>query len=1579
MSWQYGLQFTRSSATAKWSLSSYGNIENPVNTDLSYFVEGSVTNTTDPLYGLLNALFNDSLNWNNVTLDPASLQVVVTLGTWTSAGTMHVSSGLTPGTATAFSNHETLNDRLFDQQKIVAKSDGTGFYLVATTQVAPDYKRGLYVSEYALDGRELHGPVLISNNSALTTLTNSSVIVDVQPTSSGLIVLYGTNTSQLNIVKLSISNGVITNASFSDVTNDLSGLSSGIHNAAVVETATGQIAVGYTQNVSNVFGSEKLFLQTFDSQLHKLSNYEVSSASSDSQGAAQTPYYGGIDLIASGSDYKLFWTVQWNMKSATVSSSGTIVKSDFLLDTSVEKSSYFIFDPQVVQYSDHSYVLGWKVSNGFYVKSFDTNGQAIGPATFVATPNGGDVSAIHLGTTDNHNLIVQYQSYKAGQADPTGIYVAKFADHSNTTFYSNNLLATDSDSIVVDSSVSNSATMFTLSSGDYLITNLGLVSAPTEPSGPLTIIGTSYADTLIGGRFDDTLSGSGGNDTLIGNANNDKLDGGLGVDTLIGGSGDDRYYVDNAQDQIIELASENTASQQPFSLGGFNDHVVASVNYTLAAGVAVEEMMAAGDFTGASNLTAINLTGNEFAQAVVGNEAANVLRGEGGDDFLIGMGGDDVLYGGNDDDVFFTGSGNDQAYGDSGNDAYIFIPGVAFPGTNNYLNVPISFVPTGGQDTFDGGDGLDVLILSGTQPDFTYSQVDSTWYKVTARNGDSVTFRNVEEVHFGSVTLGDGLLQTPLTIKPVTELFAFNKITGTAGSDVLRGTAAADEISGLAGDDTLYGYNGNDRLLGGAGIDTAVYSVASTEVLGVTFDTNGFVINTAEGNDFIAADVEKLQFSDAKTFNLSLVSEESSPNGLLVYGTGNDGVGVLGGDLDIALGAGDDTIGVSARGQTNFISGGVGNDTLVLSGVRADWNFSVATVGQAQELLKLKYPLNTAIGTATDPFAWNASSLDVVMVATSAQTGTAIYFQTENLKFSASYESTYLSESMLPRMNFSEDATLANATQKNFFGRQGTEDTLNLKVADVDLALKHIGSMIDTTTANPAAALLAGTQLAASTSVVLRAQSVTSAWFNGSATLANFGYNLVDIENIHLYDSKGGDVTVRIAGASGFTGNATSSSSVSEAVAAANRGDVIFISETVQGALGGTTRASVNMDTTVSIDGGLRVAFEEGGNRTVNTTAQLTVNMTDEVKSSNVIAFMGHSSSALELLGAANINVNGSSGSDIIIGNKGNNVINGLAGNDLIFGGNGSDMLIGGIGDDTVIGGSGHRASAIANFAGESMDLFNISKDTIELVDDPQALEFKTGDKVVYTANGGTGVSVYIGGVATALTSSTALYVIRSDNTDGSANFKLASSQANALNGVFLDVISNGTATSHAFTLDNIAYTSTNLPGNDYLYGGSGNDHLIATGVMGSLTTAGVRDTLTMNGGSGADTITVLSNTGQINVFGGSGADKFEVMDVFMDAVGVNKGERILDFSATQDDVQSYFTAASLGSTSIETRLNAGGVTLSQLVAPPLPIVDGSGENGNYQAVADQVNSTYALPDFGLNLADLLNIHNAHA
>ena len=66
-----------------------------------------------------------------------------------------------------------------------------------------------------------------------------------------------------------------------------------------------------------------------------------------------------------------------------------------------------------------------------------------------------------------------------------------------------------------------------------------------------------------------------------------------------------------------------------------------------------------------------------------------------------------------------------------------------------------------------------------------------------------------------------------------------------------------------------------------------------------------------------------------------------------------------------------------------------------------------------------------------------------------------------------------------------------------------------------------------------------------------------------------------------------------------------------------------------------------------------------------------------------------------------------------------------------------------------------------------------------------------------------------------------------------------------------------------------------------------------------------------------------------------------------------------------------------------ESFFNSNGVTLSQLVSPPLPIVDGAGENGNYTKMTDsQFVSTYRVyidSSDSISVSDLINLHNAHA
>ena len=695
-----------------------------------------------------------------------------------------------------------------------------------------------------------------------------------------------------------------------------------------------------------------------------------------------------------------------------------------------------------------------------------------------------------------------------------------------------------------------------------------------------------------------------------------------------------------------------------------------------------------------------------------------------------------------------------------------------------------------------------------------------------------------------------------------------------------------------------------------------------------------------------------------------------------LFGAGNDYVQSISGDHDVALGAGDDYLFVTNTGQQMFISGGQGQDAIFISGgffnygdgyQASEWEFSSIGVDKAQDYLRLKYP---DLSPTKDHFEWGNSALDRVMVATNMFDGTTLFFQAENLVFD---NGTIGASQFMPAIEESYDTTVGNMSLTTLYGRE-TNDTINLRVDDVDNALRYIGSWLDSTTTS---LVTTGDVLRGAHTLQIKAQTTSQRWFSESYN--NAGFRLVDIENIHLTDLSGDEVTIRIAGSSGYK-------SVQEAVDHAERGDVIFIAETRQGDLAGTTRPAISFDTSVVVDGGLRVAFEEGVNRTVNRTSDLTVTLSGDVVVSTNPEFFGLTSSALEVLGSADVKVFGSAIGDIIIGNAGNNVISGRNGNDLIFGGNGNDMLVGGSGDDTLIGGSSHRVASAGYLPFEdNFDVFDRVADTFTL-GAHQAVNFKTGDKVRFENSGGTGFIVDIGGRETEIKSGTSLYLIEAganalDPTE--TDFRIAATFQDAMANRYYDVTNEGTGTSRSITLDNVSYTAATLPGNDYLYGGTGADHLMAVGVMGALTGATtLHDTLTMNGGSGDDEFTLFGNTGYINMFGGSGSDSFQISENFLDASGVNKQARIIDFSATQDNMIATPYEAELlaGGSSLESFFANGELTLSQLVSPPLPIVSGAGEDGNYERAQDVSIDSYKLFEFGgIYVDDLINMHNAHA
>jgi VCBS repeat-containing protein len=218
----------------------------------------------------------------------------------------------------------------------------------------------------------------------------------------------------------------------------------------------------------------------------------------------------------------------------------------------------------------------------------------------------------------------------------------------NDTYYVDNVADVASENVGEGSrdTVYASAN-FTLAAGsaiEYLRANAGATG--------LSLGGNDFANHIFGGRGADTLSGAGGNDSInggdradsmSGGIGNDILNGGAGVDSMAGGIGNDTYYVDRAAD----VASENAGE-------GGRDTVYASVNFTLAAGSAIEYLRANAGSTG------LSLGGNDFANNIFGGTGADSLSGVGGNDIVKGGGGNDVIKGGAGADSLTGGDGNDR-------------------------------------------------------------------------------------------------------------------------------------------------------------------------------------------------------------------------------------------------------------------------------------------------------------------------------------------------------------------------------------------------------------------------------------------------------------------------------------------------------------------------------------------------------------------------------------------------------------------------------------------------------------------------------------------------------------------------------------------------------------------------------------------------------------------------------------------------------------------------------------------------------------------------------------------------------
>ena len=509
--------------------------------------------------------------------------------------------------------------------------------------------------------------------------------------------------------------------------------------------------------------------------------------------------------------------------------------------------------------------------------------------------------------------------------------------------------------------------------------------------------GCVSSDSLQGLEGDDTLIGEGGDDTLVGDDGEDRLFGGAGNDSILGGDGADYLEGGDGDDYLNPGDSER---QDDGVLAGTGNDTVdfsqmlrgsASLgHWDLQTGIRVR--INGNDNSGTihkpdgETTTLINVQNPMLAWGFgVGGTNADdtfnitvhdlgwmsVSGGEGLDSYWIGSSRGDVrldLRGGD------QGIEVDLSTGRIANDGYGNAELITGGGNVTQLRTSMAtdnvlgsatdetFILMAGNDYADGRGGQDIVRynrsgVEAVQIDLRSGTATGVWqgiafehrllnmeHLIGSLDGNDMLHGN----HLNNDLNGSGGNDTLVGRIGNDTLMGeagndrlqgdegHDSLSGDAGSDHLMGGTGHDTMDGGVGNDTLIGGKGNDTLIGGNGVDLVVFDDLAATVT-IVARIAGLEIHSADGIDFVADDVETLQFGDA-----TLTYGQASARALRpVQGTQN-AEHLLGSGAADRLQAfgGDDTI--SGGGGADVIFGGDGNDYLYGDGQKITSDPSVS-------------------------------------------------------------------------------------------------------------------------------------------------------------------------------------------------------------------------------------------------------------------------------------------------------------------------------------------------------------------------------------------------------------------------------------------------------------------------------------------------------------------------------------------------------------------------------------------------------------------------------------------------------------